>query len=110
MCHLTLSHLLSRLLLWLLRFGTPLPTGAVCPAAGLLVLPWSRLQSPGLSFVSPSALGTGAGTRGRPGSAGDEQRQDRFEWGVFDKPDVFFGCCQRFARILWAFGKILPLK
>ena len=75
---------------------TPLPTGAVCPAAGLLVLSWSLLQATLLSFISPSALGTGAGTRGRPGSAGDEQRQDRFEWGVFDKPDAFIGSCQQF--------------
>ena len=69
------------LLLWPLRFGTPLPTGAVCPAAGLLVLPWSHFRSPGLSFISPSAVGTGAGTRGRPGSAGDEQRQDEVGMG-----------------------------
>ena len=68
----------------------------MCPAAGLLVLPWSRLQSPGLSFVSPSALGTGAGTRGRPGSAGDEHGRTSSEWGVFDKPDAFIGSCQQF--------------
>ena len=53
------------------------------------MLPWSCLQATGLSFVSLSALGTGPGTRGRPGSAGDEQRQ-------VDNTDAFIATCQQF--------------
>ena len=70
------SQILPSACIW-----TPLPTGAVRPAAGLLVFSWSYLQTTGLLFISPSALHTGAGTRGRPGSAGDEQRQDEVGMG-----------------------------
>ena len=85
------SQILPSACIW-----TPLPTGAVRPAAGLLVFPGvvSRPQASCSSHPLPFTLALARA--GAQGVLVMNKGRTRSEWGVFDKPDAFIGSCQQF--------------